>query len=120
MQNFLPPQDADFMCTHAKLLAAFIDTKSGGHPLVSGMPEWLAVGVLWQYSNHDFIVYTDSADRKFPTSAQLDQGSPSSILLSSFEEALEFIRLTESIRQRTEYPHILFGQMPGTVFREAR
>lgn len=102
------------------MLASFIDTKAGDYPLVSGMPADVAQGVLWQYSNHDFIVHYDSSRRKFPTPAQLEKGSPSNIRLVSLEEALEFIQLTESIRQNTVYPNVLFGRMPTTTFRRPR
>jgi hypothetical protein len=117
MNNLPPPQDGDFLRNHAQLLAAFIDTKAEGHPLVSGMPEKVAAGILWQYSSHDFIIYAGGRAKKFPTPSQLGKGSSSIIVLSSFEEGLEFIRLTESIRQCTEYPHIHFGRMPGTIFK---
>lgn len=117
MNNRPLPQHEDDIRHQAQRLAEFIDTKAGGHPLVSGMPEEVATGILWQYSNHDFIVYACARAKKFPTPSQLRKGSPSSIFLSSFEEAFEFIRLTECIRQRTEYPHVLFGRMPGTSFR---
>lgn len=105
---------------HAQRFAIFIDSRAGDCPLVSALPSEVASAVLWQYGNHDFVIYYEKTQRKFPALRLLQKGSPSEISLLSLEEALEFVRLTESIRQKTVYPHIALGRMPGTEFRQAQ
>lgn len=108
------------LLSYAQLLANFIDSKAGDYPLISVLPSNLDAGILWQYSSHDFILYYGKAQRKFPCLAQLQRGSPSEISLLSLEEALELVRLTETVRQKTVYPHIALGRMPGTEVRPTR
>lgn len=113
-------QDKELL-SQARALANFIDSKAGGYPLINGVPDCVGRGVLWQYGNHDFLVYYDGApQRLFPTTAQLEKNSPSRIYLISLEETLEFIRLTEAIRQKTIYPYMHLGRMPRTTFKQVQ
>lgn len=105
------------LLSYAQLLANFIDSKAGDYPLISVLPSSLGAGILWQYSSHDFILYYEKAQRRFPSLMQLHKGSPSEISLLSLEDALELVRLTETVRQKTVCPHIALGRMPGTEFK---
>jgi len=105
---------------YAQRFANFIDSRAGDYPLVSALPSDVGLAVLWQYCNHDFVIYFETTKRKFPSVKHLQKGSPSEISLLSLEEAIEFVRLTESIRQKTLYPHVALGRMLGTEFRQAQ
>lgn len=100
-----------------RIYASCIDGIGGGYPLVSGMPECVANGVLWQYEKHYFIIHCDSESRRYSIELDLTKNSPTELFLKNLEEALEFIRLTESLRQRTDFPLIVFGRMHSTTFK---
>ena len=119
MESFLDPLHPKENIVQIIRVAEFIDTKAGDFPLVSGMPSGIAQGLLWQYSNHDFIVYFDSLQREVPTSNELKKGSPSCLRMRGLDEAFEFIRSVEQVRQKTVYPRVLLGIMPGTVSSKA-
>lgn len=100
----------------AKILADFIDSTAGGIPLISGMPTFDPNALLWQYGKHWFVVHFQCATGKCLAVDDLAEGSPTDLYVAGIEEAIKLIRLTESIRQGTDYPHIGLGRMPGTYF----
>ena len=102
----------------AKTIATFIDAIAGDFPLISGMPSFMSNGVLWQYDKHDFVIRIGNEHRKFPTQEQIGEGAPSDIFLIDLEDALEFIRITESIRQKTSFPLIKFGKINSACLIE--
>lgn len=103
---------------YAARLASFIDAIAGGHPLVSGLPKNVAVGILWQYGDYDFIIHTSEKKRRFPSPESFLGCRPvcNAIHLLSIEEALRLIEMTEAIRQDTALPMVYLGRMLGTVF----
>jgi hypothetical protein len=111
--------DDNALLQQARMLANFIDSKAGGYPLINGIPDAVGRGVLWQYGDYDFLVYYGGSQRKFPTQSQLKKSSPGNLYFLNLEEALEFIRITEAIRQKTIYPYIQLGRMPRTTFMQA-
>jgi hypothetical protein len=98
----------------ATALSALIDGVSGGYPLVSvlvgrngGVPLY-----LWQYAKHDFHLYID---RNLNGHFLIERTNlPCEIILPSEEDALELVRLTESIRQKSDWPIVRLGALPTT------
>lgn len=115
----MPPMTLDADNEHLKaasFLANYVDEIAGGYPLVSGLPGKIADGLLWQYGAHYFVIIIRKEGCKFPSADELKKGSPSEIELHDLDSALEFIRLTESIRQNSPFPYIMLGRMPSTKF----
>lgn len=94
-------------------LAAYIDRHTGDYPLVEFAPrseEWL----LWEYSKNSILVRFGQNHFELPCSASLAaQGPHIEIEARTVNDAVQLIKLTESIRQRRPDPYIVLGHMPA-------
>lgn len=95
-------------------LAVHIDRHAGDYPLIEFAPrseEWL----LWEYSKNSILVRFGQNRCELPCSASLAaQGPYIEIEARTVNDAVQLIKLTESIRQRRPDPYIVLGHMPAT------
>lgn len=93
-------------------LAQHLDSYDSGELFLSAIKIDEVSCLLCQYKRDDFILDFDAT---YSGSSDCDLGGESRITFQSIADALDFIMLVESKRQKSAYPAIVLGKMPGTV-----
>jgi hypothetical protein len=96
----------------ADKIAQHLDSYDSGGLFLSAIKIDEVSCFLCQYKRDDFILDFDAT---CSGSFDCDLSGESRITFESIAGALDFITLVESKRQKSAYPAITLGKMPGTV-----
>lgn len=93
----------------AARLATLIDASAGDYPVVC-FPEDDQFDCFWVYSKLGVSVVVDS-DR--PPAFIAQEAGDVRICVRSFTQNIDLLRMTEGIRQRSEYPFVQLSRCAG-------
>lgn len=104
------------LCSELKIfvekVVKHLDSYDAGDLLLSCVEVDERSCLLCQYKRNDFILELDA---KYPGGFDCELKGECRITFKSIVEAFDFINLVETKRQKTSYPTIVLGKMPGTV-----